>query len=69
MGVGARGVQEDAKARMGLAALDALSESELLQVPDQALVDAVIGSLLEEPIEEIEELGGDAEVLEVDSDS
>lgn len=59
---------EDAKARMGLAALDALSESELLQLPDQALVDAVIDSLLEEPIEQIEELGGDTEVVEVDSD-
>ena len=33
---------DDAKARMGLAALDALSDSELLQAPDQALVDAVI---------------------------
>lgn len=60
--------REDAKARMGLAALDALSESELLQLRDQALVDAVIDSLLEEPIEEIEELGGDTEVVEVDSD-
>ena len=54
---------------MGLAALDALSESELLQLPDQALVDAVIDSLLEEPIEEIEEHGGDTEVVEVDSDA
>jgi ribosome assembly protein YihI (activator of Der GTPase) len=60
--------EEDAKARMGLAVLDALSESELLQAPDQALVDAVIDAVLEEPIEEIEGAGTDVEVVEVDSD-
>lgn len=60
---------EDPKARMGLAALDALSDSELLQAPDQALVDAVIDSLLEEPLEEIEALGDDVEVVEVDDDT
>ena len=58
---------DDAEARMGLAALDALSESELLQLPGQILVDAVIDSLLEEPLEEIEEVGDDVEVIEVDS--
>jgi hypothetical protein len=52
---------------MGLAALDALSESELLQDADQTLVDAVIDSLLEEPLEAIEEVGDDVEVIEVDS--
>lgn len=57
---------DDATARMGLAVLDALSDSELLQAPDQALVDAVIDSLLEEPLEEIEEIEDDAEVVEVD---
>lgn len=60
---------EDSTARMGLAVLDALSDSELLQPPDQALVDAVIDSLLEEPIEEIEGFGTGTEVVEVDSDS
>ena len=59
---------DDAKARMGIAALDALSDSELLQEQDQALVDAVIDSLLEEPLEEIEALGDDVEVVEVDDD-
>ena len=59
----------DAEARMGLAALDALSDSELLQPPDQALVDAVLDSLLEEPLEEIEQVGDDVEVVEVDSPS
>lgn len=59
---------DDAKARMGIAALDALSDSELLQSSDQALVDAVIDSLLEQPVERIEELGGDAEVVEIDTD-
>jgi hypothetical protein len=59
---------EDAKARMGVAALAALSDSELLQEPDQALVDAVLDSILEEPIEEIEALGEDVEVVEVDTD-
>ncbi|MDK3256696.1 hypothetical protein [Blastococcus capsensis] len=61
--------EEDAKARMGLAVLDALSDSELLQDPDQSLVDAVLDSVLEEPIEEIESSGSDVEVVEVDSDS
>ena len=59
-----------ATSRMGVAALAALSTSELLQQPDQELVDAVIDSLLEEPVEEIEQIehaGGDVEVIEVDS--
>jgi hypothetical protein len=60
---------EDATARMGLAVLDALSESELLQLPDQALVDAVLDSVLEEALEEIEHVGSGAEVIEVDTGS
>lgn len=56
-----------AKARMGVAALDALSNSELLQTPDQELVDAVIDSLIEKPVEEIEQARG-AHVIEVDDD-
>ena len=59
---------DDATSRMGLAALTALSDSELLQEPDQALVDAVIDSLLEEPLEELAALGDDVEVVEVDGD-
>ncbi len=59
---------ESAKARMGVAALDALSTSELLQGPDQALVDAVIDSLIEEPVEEIEQSQGDVNVIEVGDD-
>ena len=57
----------DAKARIGVAALEALSSSELLQEPDQNLVDAVIDSLIEEPVDEIEEAGGDVDVIEIDS--
>lgn len=45
----------------------ALSTSELLQEADQDLVDAVIDSLIEAPIEEIEEVSGAVEVIEVDS--
>lgn len=56
-----------AKARMGVGALDALSTSELLQESDQDLVDAVIDSLIEAPVEEIEGVGGEAEVIEIDS--
>ncbi|MEI4270559.1 hypothetical protein TEK04_02385 [Klenkia sp. LSe6-5] len=59
---------QDAQARMGLAVLDALSDSELLQPPDQALVDAVLDTVLEEPVEEIETAESDVEVVEVDSD-
>jgi hypothetical protein len=57
-----------ATAGMGLAALDALRASELLQAPDRDLLDAVIDSLIEEPVGEIEGLGSDADVVEVDSD-
>lgn len=60
---------EPTKARMGVAALDALSASELLQAPDQALVDAVIDSLIEEPLEQIEQLQGDVHVIEVDDEA
>ena len=60
---------EAAKARMGLAALDALSASELLQEADQALVDAVLDSVLQEPVEVIEQAAGDVEVVEVDTDA
>ena len=58
--------EEDAKARMGVAALAALSESELLQQEDQELVDAVLDSVIEEPVEEIEAAGEDVEVVEAD---
>jgi hypothetical protein len=56
-----------ATSRMGVAALDALSTSELLQEPDQNLVDAVIDSLLEEPVDEIEEAVGEVDVVEIDN--
>ena len=58
---------EIATSRMGVAALEALSTSELLQEPDQNLVDAVIDSLLEEPVDEIEEAVGEVEVVEIDN--
>lgn len=57
---------EPTRARIGVAALDALSASELLQEEDQALVDAVIDALIEEPVEAIEQAGGDVDVVEVD---
>jgi len=57
---------EPAKARMGVAALDALSASELLQEADQSLVDAVIDSLIEQPVEAIEQAEGEISVVEVD---
>lgn len=60
---------EAAKARMGVAALDALSTSDLLQEADQTLVDAVIDSLIEEPVDVIEQAEGDVEVVEVDSEN
>jgi hypothetical protein len=53
------------QARMGVAALAALSTSELLQEADQALVDAVIDSIIEEPVEVIEQAEGEVEVIEV----
>ena len=60
--------EDSAKSRMGVAALDALSTSELLQEPDQNLVDAVIDSLIEEPSEKIEEAAdSEVEVVEIDN--
>lgn len=53
------------QARMGVAALDALSTSELLQEADQALVDAVI----DEPVEVIERAEEEVEVIEVGDDA
>ncbi|MEJ7772998.1 MAG: hypothetical protein WKF51_13935 [Geodermatophilaceae bacterium] len=58
---------EPAKARMGIAALDALSGSELLQEPDGIIVDAVLVSLLAEPVEQIEEGAGEVDVIEIDN--
>lgn len=58
---------EPAKARMGIAALDALNGSDLLQKPDGMIVEAVLDSLLEEPMEEIEGGPGEVDVIEIDS--
>ena len=58
---------DEAVSRMGVAALDALNTSELLQTPDKELVEAVIDSLLEEPVEGIEQADGEVQVIEVDS--
>lgn len=57
------------QARMGVAALDALSTSELLQEADQALVDAVLDSIIEEPVEVIEQAEEEVEVIEVGDDA
>ena len=54
-----------AVAHMGVAALGALSESELLQAADQDLVDAVIDALLEDPVHEIEAAGGPVAVVDL----
>jgi hypothetical protein len=43
------------------------SGSELLQQADEIIVDAVLGSLLEEPIEQIEQGEGQANVIEIDT--
>lgn len=52
---------------MGIAALDAFGSSELLQEPDGMFVDAVLDSLLEEPVEQIEEGVGEVDVTEIHS--
>lgn len=59
--------RDKARARMGVAALAALSSSEMLQEPDQDLVDAVIDALIEESIEQIEQRQG-ADIITVDDD-
>ncbi|PWJ50710.1 hypothetical protein SAMN06264364_12286 [Quadrisphaera granulorum] len=60
---------DDAKARLGVAALQALSTSELLQAPDDALLDAVLDAVLAGPVEQIEEAGEEADVVEVDTEA
>ncbi|WP_461024522.1 hypothetical protein [Thalassiella azotivora] len=60
---------DDATSRLGVAALAALSGSDLLQEPDQDLVDAVLDSLLEEPTDEINRAGLDVDVVETDTGS
>lgn len=59
---------DPARAVMGVAALDALSTSELLQTPDQGLVDTVIDSILAAALEELDRIGDDSpRVVEIDS--
>jgi len=59
--------EDSARSRMGVAALDALSTSELLQEPDQNLVDVVVDSLIEAPVDEIEDAGDEVDVVEIDN--
>lgn len=59
---------DENEARLGVAALEALSTSELLQAPDDALLDAVLDAVLAGPVEAIEASGGEGvRVVEVDS--
>lgn len=56
---------EPAQARAGVAALEALSTSELLQEADETLVDAILDSIIQDPVEVIEQAEGEVEVIEV----
>ncbi|WP_375497092.1 hypothetical protein [uncultured Jatrophihabitans sp.] len=58
-----------AQARLGLAQLRALDESKMLDAEQQVFIDAALDAVLIHPVEEIDEAGGDAEVVRVEPDA
>lgn len=51
-------------AGIGLAALDALGDSELLQAEDQVFIDKVLDAVLERPVARYHEIPGEVEFVE-----
>jgi hypothetical protein len=57
-------VSEDAgKAQLGLAELQALAESDLLEPGQKLFIDAALEAVVREPEEELEEAGEDAQAV------
>jgi hypothetical protein len=56
---------DERKAQLGLAQLNALGESDMLDDAEQLFVDAALESVLREPIDELEEAGPGARVYYV----
>lgn len=56
---------DDGKARLGVAQLNALGDSDLLDDAQQLFVDAALLAVVDVPAEELEQSTGDVEVLEI----
>lgn len=54
---------DDGKAKLGVSQLNALGDSDLLDDAQQLFVDAALEAVVDEPADEIEEAGEDAEVI------
>ncbi len=59
---------DDRTARLGIAQLRALAESDLLDERQQLFVDAALAAVVQEPADRIAEAGEGAQVLQVDDD-
>lgn len=56
---------EMGKAQLGLAELQALADSDLLEVEQKLFIDAALEAVVREPEEELEEAGEDAQAVRV----
>lgn len=54
----------DTLARVGVAALDALGGSELLQSEDQAFIDNILDAILEQPVAQYHDTSGQVDVVQ-----
>ena len=59
---------DDRTARLGVAELNALALSDLLDDTAQGFIDAALDSVVKDPVEELEQAGEDAEVVELEDD-
>lgn len=66
MGSGAGRLQPACAGPRGCGGAGGAQHVELLQEADEALVDAILDSILEDPVEVIEHAEGEVEVIEVD---
>jgi ribosome assembly protein YihI (activator of Der GTPase) len=58
--------EDDRKAQLGVAQLNALDASDLLDESQQLFIDAALDAVVSVPLEELDELGDDAFVVETD---
>lgn len=56
---------DEGKALLGLAELQALADSDLLEPGQQLFIDAALEAVVKEPEEELEEAGEDAQAIQV----
>jgi hypothetical protein len=60
--------EDEGKALLGLAELQALADSELLETDQKSFIDAALEAVVREPEEELEEAGEDAQAVQVGDD-